>query len=259
MITVAGREYQEVWLVDFEFNGNVGDIVQPVCLVAHEFGSGRTLRLWADQIHRQTVPPYAIGAETLFVAYYASAELGCHLALGWALPQNVLDLFAEFRTLTNGTQLPAKAGLLGALAWYGIEGISGDDKDAMRDRVLLGGPFSETEREAILDYCESDVVSLIKLLPAMEGALDLPRALLPGRYMRAAACMEHVGIPIDLPALEHLRSRWADIQADLIAVVDVDYGVYEGQSFREDRFSGYLALQGIAWPRLPSGRDHLCF
>ena len=31
------------------------------------------------------------------MAYYASAEMGCHLALGWKLPVNILDLFPEFR------------------------------------------------------------------------------------------------------------------------------------------------------------------
>ena len=36
------------------------------------------------------------------VAYYASAEIGCHLALGWPVPQRVLDLFTEFRNHTNG-------------------------------------------------------------------------------------------------------------------------------------------------------------
>ena len=31
--------------------------------------------------------------------------------------------------------------------------------------------------------------------------------------------------------LKQLRQRWVDIQEGLIAAVDVDYDVYEGQSF----------------------------
>ena len=38
--------------------------------------------------------------DTLYVAYYASAEMGCHLTLNWPLPENLLDLF-EFRVHMN--------------------------------------------------------------------------------------------------------------------------------------------------------------
>ena len=57
----------------------------------------------------------------------------------------------------------------------------------MRDLILGGGPWSLEQRGAILDYCESDVVALERLLPAMLPRIDLPRALLRGRYMAAAA------------------------------------------------------------------------
>ena len=50
--------------------------------------------------------PYRTGDRALFVAYNASAEIGCHLALGWATPKNILDLFAEFRVQTNGKPNP---------------------------------------------------------------------------------------------------------------------------------------------------------
>ncbi len=47
-------------------------------------------------------PPYALDKDSLVVAYYASAEMGCHLSLGWPMPVNLLDLFTEFRNHTNG-------------------------------------------------------------------------------------------------------------------------------------------------------------
>ena len=49
MIRVAGRDFREVSLVDFEFCGAPGELVRPVCLVVHEIGSGVTRRLWADE------------------------------------------------------------------------------------------------------------------------------------------------------------------------------------------------------------------
>ncbi len=77
--------YREVWLADFEFQAPPGERPQPVCLVAFEFHSGRQIRLWQDDLRRLKSPPYSVGTDSLFVAYYASAELGCHLALGWGL------------------------------------------------------------------------------------------------------------------------------------------------------------------------------
>ena len=57
----------------------------------------------------------------------------------------------------------------------------------MRELALRGGSYSGEEKIALLDYCQTDVDSLVKLLPAMESMIDLPRALLRGRYMVAVA------------------------------------------------------------------------
>ena len=160
--------YREVWAVDFEFMAPAGERQIPVCLVARELRSGRTIRLWQDQFG--PTPPFPTSADVLFVAYYASAELGCFRALGWPMPARILDLFTEFRDATNGLPTPAGAGLLGALTYFGLDAIGATEKTEMRDLVLRGGPWSSAERSAILDYCESDVVALARLLPAMQSA-----------------------------------------------------------------------------------------
>ena len=67
----------------------------PVCLVAKEWRSGRMHRIFQDQFG--AAPPYLVGSDVLFVAYYASAELGCYRALGWPMPLRIIDLFCEFR------------------------------------------------------------------------------------------------------------------------------------------------------------------
>src|SRR5262249_2434399 len=149
----------------------------------------------------ETTPPFPIGSDALFVAFYASAELGCFRALGWPMPANVLDLFVEFRDRTNGLMTPAGSGLIGAPTYFGLHSIGGIEKDDMRALVLAGGPWSDGERGAILDYCARDVAALEHLLAAMLPRIDLPRALLRGRYMKAAAAMEWTGVPIDVPTL----------------------------------------------------------
>jgi DNA polymerase I len=243
--------FREIWLVDFEFMAGSGERPDPVCLCARELRSGRQLRLWREL---GPVPPYPIDAGSLFVAYYASAELGCHLALGWPLPERILDLFTEFRCGTNGLTVPAGNGLIGALTAFGLDTIGAVEKEDMRALVLRGGPWSDDEQTAVLDYCMSDVDALARLLPAMLPGIDLPRALLRGRYMAAAARMEHNGAPIDMSMLDKLRHHWAPIQGKLIERIDADYHVFEGRTFKLERFEAWLSQVGIPWPRLESGR-----
>jgi DNA polymerase I len=248
------KEFREIWLVDFEFGCKTGGNPTPVCLVAKKFGSNDAFRLWQNEMGRLKSPPYDIGPESLFVAYYASAEMGCHLSLDWAFPANVLDLFTEFRNLTNGRMLPSGAGLLGALVYLGLPAISSENKNEMRDLALRGGPWSEEEKLALLEYCESDVDALELLLFEMGPLIDLPRALLRGRYMKAAAKIEYTGVPIDVEVYELLNENWEAIQDTLISEIDSSFGVYEGRTFKRDRFESWLTENNIPWLRLESGQ-----
>jgi hypothetical protein len=241
-----------IWAVDFEFSVEPGENPVPVCLVAWELRSGRKVKVRRGEFG--VAPPYATGPDSLFVAYYASAEISCHLVLGWPVPERVLDLFTEFRNHTNGIATGSGAGLLGALAFHGLDSIGTVEKDGMRALILRGGPWSEAEWVSMLNYCESDVAALARLLPEMLPSIDLPRALLRGRYMVAAAHMELSGSPIDTKTLGRLKRHWHDIQDHLIADLDADYGVFDGRTFKSDRFAAWLTRTDTPWPRLASGR-----
>jgi hypothetical protein len=217
--------YRHVWAVDFEFTAPPGDRPTPICCVARDVRSGALVRTWlADGA--PSAPPYDVGAGSLFLAYYASAELACHLVLDWPMPARVVDLYAEFRNLTSGLTVPCGHGLLGALAYHGLDALDAAEKDAMRQLAVRGGPFTAAQGSALLDYCQSDVDALAILLPAMLPKIDLPRALLRGRYMAAAARMESIGVPIDVEELARLRENWAHIKARLIAAVNADTHVF---------------------------------
>lgn len=245
--------FREIWLVDFEFMANDGERPTPVCLVAREWRTNRLHRCLADELETMTRPPFPVGPDALFVAYFASAELGCFLALGWPMPARIIDLYVEFRCRTNGLPTPYGRGLLGALAYFGLDGIDVTEKEEMRGLVLRGGPYAPDEQRAILDYCQTDVDALARLLPKMADRIDLPRALLRGQYMAAVARMEWAGVPIDAPTLALFQEHWEPIKGHLIERVDRDYGVYDGMTFKADRFSHWLGANGIPWPRLPSG------
>jgi DNA polymerase-1 len=248
------RVFREIVLLDFEFATKPGERPDPVCLVAKFLRAGRTIRVWRDRFGQ--APPYPIDSETLFVTFYASAELGCHRVLGWPMPTRILDLFTEFRARTNGLATPAGSGLIGALTWFGLDHIGMAEKKDMRELVLRGGPWSSDEQAAILDYCTSDVEALARLLPAMLPQIDLPRALFRGRYMAAASAMEHNGTPIDIKTLAPLRERWTSIQDQLIIDIDVgcNYNVLDGRTFKVKRFEDWLARQGIPWERTETGQ-----
>lgn len=203
--------------------------------------------------------PLGTGQDACIVAYYASAEHGCFRSLGWLLPANTIDLFAEHRVSTNGTKLPHGNGLIGAARRYGINTIGTDEKETMRELIMSGGPWDETEQRQILEYCASDTTVMRPLLEAMapeiaSSAQRLGHAVWRGRYMGAVATMEYNGIPIDTETLSVVADRWSDIQETLIAEVDLHYGVYDGLTFKTDRFVQYLADRHIPWPRLDTGR-----
>ena len=104
----------------------------------------------------------------------------------------------------------------------------------MRQLALRGGPWTSEESAALLDYCQTDVDSLKRLLPKMLPSIDLPRALLRGRYMAAVAQMEYTGVPIDVETLRQLRDNWEAIKVLLIERVDRDFGVFDGTTFKRD-------------------------
>jgi DNA polymerase I len=244
-------QFAEIWCVDFEFISLPGERNVPVCLVAKEVRSNRQVRLWHDEMGPE--PPYPTGPHSLFVAYFASAELGCHQALGWPAPARILDLFTEFRNRFNCLEtITGRSDLLSALVQFGLDSIGGIEKKSMQE--LAGrGFWTQSEMLALSDYCAEDVNALCRLLLAMESKLDLGRACLRGRYMAASAHMEFVGTPIDIETLDTLRSRWSSIKLALVAEVDKAYGVYDGESFREERFDAWLLAKQIPWPRTDTG------
>lgn len=245
--------FAEIFFVDFEYGHEPGDHPTPRCVVAHELRSGRVIRVWIDE-GTAAEPPFPLGSDVLYVAYLASAELSCHLRLGWPLPCNILDLYGEFRFLTNGTKPTCGNSLLGALTYFDLDAMSGAEKSEMRDLALRGGHYTAEEQLALLDYCQSDVDALARLLPLMEPRLDLERALLRGRYMKAVALMEARGVPLDVPTLRLFLDHRDKLKEALIADVDRDFDVYQAGVFRESRWADWLRRRGLSWPLNDSGR-----
>lgn len=250
------RTFIEIWAVDFEFHAPDGHRPVPICMVARELLSGRVLRLNDVQLHQCRTAPFDTGSNSLFVAYYASAEFSCFLALGWSLPVNVIDLYVEFRNLTNGLSTPYGQNLLGALLFFGLAPGDAVEKQEMRAVAIRGGPYTSDEMSGLIEYCGHDVEALALLWGGMEPRLD-GSALHRGRYMKAAAWMEWNGIPIDMPMLNCLDAHWDGLKHKLISEIDPGGEIWRDGKFSEARFAAWLGLHGIPWPFLPSGRLQL--
>jgi DNA polymerase I len=254
--------FEEIWLHDFEFIPQPGERPDVVCLVAHELRSAQAISLWRDEIGHQ--PPYPTGRNTLFVSFVANAECACHLALGWPLPINVLDLSLAFRNLTNGRYTPEGKGLLGALRYYGLDTIGAKQKDAMQKRVMKGWPFTLEERRQILVYCASDVDALQRLLVRVLPEIDLGAALYHGEFAAISALMEHHGVPIDMTVFTQLAEEeiWRAVRDAMVPAIDTQYGVYVRNAagdwtFNMERFKAYLAREKIIWPCLETGKPNM--
>ena len=166
---------------------------------------------------------------------------------------NVIDLFAEHRVATNGIPTPCGDGLLGALAIRGLAHIDAGEKEEMRQLILSKTEYSEEERVAILAYCMSDSDALEALLPTLLP-IELPFALLRGRYGAAVARMERAGIPIDVELYRRVVENWEALKKDLIDEVNVVFDVYDDGHFRLARFEKWLADRRIVnWPRTETG------
>jgi hypothetical protein len=259
---------------DFEFRIAPGGLPHIVCAVFRELRGGRERRFWRDQLLRMRKLPFDTRRD-VFVGFYTSSEIGCFLQLGLEPPRHVVDLFIEHRCLTNGMQLPrprrkttSQSGkthksngrdtLLNALAIRGLAHIDVDTKDAMRDLILSKDPDELTpeERAAILDYCASDVVGTEALLRYLleRNQIDWPRALWRGRYTVAAARMERVGVPIDVPLHRELSAHWPALRHEMIANVNQTFDVFdEHDTFKTSKMVGYVLRWNLPWPKLPSG------
>jgi len=247
--------WKSIWAVDFEFAAIEGENPRPLCVVAHDLLSGQRVRRWLAHDEVQSCP-YGTGPDDLFLAYYASAEIGCHLELGWPVPQRIIDLCAEFKLKTSGLDLPNGRGLVGALLHYGLNGsFDAREKKSMQELAAGGGPYTSEDRVTLLDYCESDVAALSSLWSVMSADIDTPRALIRGRYMASLAAVERNGVPVDSHALGILRANWENLKISLIREVDAAYGVFaEDGRFNLELFETYLGRRGIPWPRTPHGR-----
>lgn len=257
---ITWDNFSNLIVVDYEFKTMDGEIPIPICYVARNLSTGKYVRHWMTG--KETKPEYPIDKKSLVIAYMANAEMGCHLALNFSFPIYLLDLFPEFRSMTNGLKLPFKTpkdgtSLINVCNFLSIPTPGVDYKNTMREEILKGGPYSEKRQTNILDYCQTDVDMTSNLFFKLKPKITLKTALLHGKYMGAVARMENFGVPITTEKFFMLRDCWDILTDELVWRINPEYGFYEKVKgkwiLKRNLFAKWIIKEGIPWKLTPTG------
>jgi DNA polymerase I len=248
-----GLYLKVMWAVDFEYSFDQDGHPSPLCLVARDLRTGHLIRQWKPF---GPVPPYPVGPDSLFVCYSAQAEISCHMALGWKVPARILDLCAEYSDITSGLRRQGEnRRLTDALKYYGLDFLAAEEKKSMQQRAIQGDPWTDQEIANMLDYCQTDVDRLERLLPKMLPFIRLNGALYRGRYMTAIASMEWNGVPLNMPMIDRLWANEKAVVGGLRDEINAVYGFFDEHGrFKLQKFDDYCKAHGIKWPKTKKTR-----
>ena len=249
------QQFENVIAYDYEFSQPNGCRPEPSLLCGVEVFGEREWVYRRDQLVAMDTFPFPENA--LFIGHYLVAENSCNIALGWDMPKYQICGWTEEKNRRFG--IPNKYGfsLVDCLGAYGLPTRNSLYKQEMQNVGMAGGPDDGDEAgwKAFEKYCLEDCRDSAELFKKQMPFLEnLGQSMLRARYLRAVAQMEHNGIPLDMPTLEHLEQQWPTIKTGIIADVNPRYGVYdENGSFKTHLFEEWLVNNDIPWPRLASG------
>jgi DNA polymerase-1 len=253
--------FREIWHCDFEFRQDDNHCPVPVAMFAKEHRTGAKISMRRPQLLAIQKIPFDAGHKTLFVSYSAVAELSCFAVLGWPAPANVLCTYVETSAAINGLSIDGleqkRPSLLEACDLFHIPHMDTQHKSQMRELILTKSNYTEDEWRAIEDYNQQDVLLDMPLLRALTPMIDVPIALLRGRYLKVLAAMELRGIPIDADYLRKLQANWQALRLHYIRRDD-HFSLYdETGSFVEHRFAALIDARSWSWPRTTTGKPEL--
>jgi hypothetical protein len=266
MATLRDR-FRRAVILDSEYRGgDRGERHDVTALVAHVLDEGQPVREWRwfeDELRDLKHNPLPRGPDTLWITFVGQAEWRSLRSLGWAWPACSVDLYAEARCLRNlalPRSLRVKLGLAGDglvdhCRHYGVEAIDPALKQATRDLILRGGPWTGEERREILDYCNMDVTMTSGLWDRLEPLIPPTPALFRGWFVEAIADQEDRGIPIDTKALQTLVTKLDMLRRQIVARLD-EHGLCNDGSvlINPTRFAAFVERLGIRWPLTPTGK-----
>jgi hypothetical protein len=97
---VRAHGYRRAWVVDTEYC-SFGIHPRARCLCALDILSGERREVWLAGVADPPCP-FAMTDDELFIFWAADADVGIFIALGWPVPQSVLDTRVEFMRIRCG-------------------------------------------------------------------------------------------------------------------------------------------------------------
>jgi hypothetical protein len=258
-------DYDDVRAFDFEYqidggrhqnpvNGrDKGGRQLPLSLAVRSLRTGEAQVYWRDQLLQMRQAPFDTGPRTLALNWFASAESHCFAALKWKQPERLIDGFAEERWRRNGYHNNKHPGLVDALLRHRLPCIGTATKEAFRETILTTSNWTPELIDQTLRYNLSDADGTLAVGLKMAPSLDMPRALLRGRYDQACGVIEYYGVPLDVAWWE----RFARVREPLLLrlVKELDrFQIFDGLRFKHKRFARLLATLRIPWERTESGK-----
>lgn len=264
----------ETWLppkltiFDFEYETDPNGLPDPVCVVATTFETttagglkapGVSVRVGWDEMRAMTRAPWDTSTNCVSVAFSGHGDLQCFDRLGWPRPRRFVDLMIEMRWLLNGVpNVPIRQSLYGYLDRFYIPHPSKDFKSDIRDLIISGR--SDTNKAAVLDYCESDVTLTAALTSRVLTLLDWRRAVAHrGDFLQAISMAESRGLPLDVELLDRIAENWPAVQSHARRAVNRAFGVpiYDiAGVFKLPVLETWLDVRGMlrGWPRTATGK-----
>ena len=263
---ITTHEY--VISVDSEYRFTDGNPPSVVCFVYQDIKTGEVWNCTKPEDILDLPFPHD---HAVFIVFNAVAEASCWLAWNIPLPVKVIDLWVEFKNLTQDGIKREKGyySLLNCCHRLGVEQqyiISEEQKEHFRDLIIHQTEYSDRDMQQILDYCKSDVVVTGKLLRPVLDHMELRlskaahetrllQIMFRGIVKTREAQVIHAGICCDNEKLNRFNKYWPEAKENFIADQDKDLDCFEDGVFKQDKLIKLIHKNNLEkrWPKTPKG------
>ena len=260
------NKFKKIVVVDTEFQSDISNsyCTKALCAVYKDLKTEQTLKIW-DYGESNLAQHHFDFEETLFVCYYATAEVGYFLKQLMGRPPYIFDCWTEYSKLYKNSR---DLSLLAAATAYSYPNpISKEEKEKFRDMCIKQNTWNKKEREEILNYCEGDVLMnehvFYKILNDLENICGndyetlLEQAMARGQTMACYAKVTKNGMSIDIPKLNDFNEYWLLVKNEVIKKLNSELNLWDDAcKFSHSKFHQLIKKLDLLgeWPTTPMGK-----
>ena len=260
------NKFKKIVVVDTEFQSDISNsyCTKALCAVYKDLKTEQTLKIW-DYEENNLAQHHFDFEETLFVCFYATAEVGYFLKQLMGRPPYIFDCWTEYAKLYKNNR---DLSLLAASTAYSYPNpISKEEKEKFRDMCIKQNTWNKKEREEILNYCEGDVLMnenvFYKILNDLENICGndyetlLEQAMARGQTMACYAKVTKNGMSIDIPKLNDFNEYWLLVKNEVIKKLNSELNLWDDAcKFSHSKFHQLIKKLDLLgeWPTTPMGK-----